>query len=85
MRSISENDLSVVISLVAAKIKRLERSLNERGGREGDMSDEEFDEYTDDQDLLASYENILENLRDEYEESVSEDTILPSYDVLTQS
>ncbi len=85
MRSISENDLSVIIPLLAKKIYEIRQELLACEGREDDMTDEGFDQQTDSQDLLASYERTLDNLREEYEAGLSEGIILPSFEDLTKS
>jgi len=84
MRSISENDLSVIIPLLAAKIREIKQELLKGEGREDDMTDEEFDQQTDNRDLLAAYERTMDNLQEEYEAGRSEGIILPSFEELTK-
>ena len=84
MRSISENDLSVLIPLLAAKIREIKQELFKGEGLEDEMTDEEFDQQTDNQDLLAAYERTMDNLREEYEAGLAEGIILPSFDELTK-
>jgi len=83
MRSISENDLSVVIPLLAAKIREIKQELLDGEGMQDDMTDEEFDQRTDTRDLLVVYERTMDNLHDEYEAGRSEGTLLPSFEELT--
>jgi len=84
MRSISENDLSVIIPLLATKIREIKQELLNGEGREDDMTDEEFDQQTDNRDLLAAYERTMDNLQEEYEAGRSEGIILPSFEELTK-
>lgn len=84
MRSISENDLSVIIPLLAAKIREIKQNLLEGQGREDDMTDEEFDQQTDTRDLLVTYERTMDNLQEEYEAGRAEGIILPSFEELTK-
>jgi hypothetical protein len=84
MRSISENDLSVIIPLLSAKIQQLKQALLTGQGREDGMSDEEFDQHTDNLDLLAAYERTMDNLREEYEVGLADGVVLPSFEELTQ-
>jgi|GEM_PF-2036690 len=84
MRSISENDLSVIIPLLAAKIREIKQELLNGEGKEDDMTDEEFDQQTDNRDLLAAYERTMDNLQEEYEAGRSEGIILPSFEELTK-
>lgn len=83
MRSISENDLSVIIPLLARKIQKIKQELLKCKGREDDMTDEEFDQQTDDSDLLAAYERTMDHLQEEYEAARSEGIIIPSFEELT--
>ena len=82
MRSISENDLSVVIPLLAAKIRQLQHEIDEGSGKEEEMSDEEFSRFTDTQDILVSNQRTLDNLIEEYSSAVNEGIILPGIDSL---
>lgn len=84
MRSISENDLSVIIPLLAEKISALKQELAHGDGREDDMTDAEFDAHTDASDLLSSYMGTMDNLTEEYESARAEGIILPSFETLTQ-
>lgn len=84
MRSISENDLTVIIPLLYAKIQQLKQQLLSVQGKEDNMSDEEFDQHTDNLDLLAVYERTMDNLREEYEASLADGVVLPSFDELTK-
>ena len=84
MRSISENDLSVIIPLLAAKIRDIKLELLKWKGLEDNMTDEEFDQQTDNRDLLVAYERIMDNLQEEYEAGRSEGIILPSFEELTK-
>lgn len=77
MRSISENDLSIFIQLLAAKIREIQQDLLKGEGKEDDMTDEEFNQRTDNTDLLAAYERTMNNLQVEYEIARAEGTILP--------
>lgn len=85
MRSISERDLAVVIPLLAAKIRDIRLELLKGVGREDEMSDEALDEQTDTQDLLATYEITMDNLREEYEAGLREGILLPSFEQLTNA
>lgn len=84
MRSISENDLSVIIPLLAEKISTIKQELAHGDGREDDMTDTEFDAHTDASDLLASYMRTMDNLAEEYESARAEGIILPSFESLTK-
>lgn len=84
MRSISENDLSVIIPLLAAKIRDIKLELLKWKGLEDNMTDEEFDQQTDTRDLLVAYERTMDNLQEEYEAGRSEGIILPSFEALTK-
>jgi hypothetical protein len=84
MRSISENDLSVIIPLLAAKIRDIKLELLKWKGLEDDMTDEEFDQQTDNRDLLVAYERTMDNLQEEYEAGRSDGIILPSFEELTK-
>lgn len=82
MRSISENDLSIIIPLLARKISEIRRELDEGEGREDAMSDEAFDRQTDSADQLAAYERTMDRLREEYEAACLDGIVLPSLDEL---
>lgn len=84
MRSISENDLSTIIPLLAEKISALKLELAHGDGREDDMTDAEFDAHTDTSDLLDSYVRTMDNLVEEYESALTEGLILPSIEALTK-
>ena len=82
MRSISENDLSAIIPLLAEKIRDLTLEIRDGDGREDDLSDEEFDARTDAQDMLVSYRGILDSLEEEYRAALDDGTILPAFEEL---
>ncbi|WP_293368947.1 hypothetical protein [Nevskia sp.] len=82
MRLISENDLSVIIPLLAKKISEIRQELDEGEGREDAMSDEEFDRQTDSADQLAAYERTMDRLQEEYEAARLDGVVLPSLDEL---
>ncbi|HEX7687781.1 MAG TPA: hypothetical protein VF453_08745 [Burkholderiaceae bacterium] len=84
MRSISERDLAVVIPLLALKIRELEQELREIEARPGARTDAEVEDRQQIQDMLSQYDGILETLRDEYEQGLTEGINLPSYDDLTR-
>ena len=84
MRSISERDLAVVIPLLALKIRELEQELREIEARPGAGTDAEVEDRQQIQDMLSQYDGILETLRDEYEQGLTEGINLPSYDDLTR-
>lgn len=82
MRSISERDLAVVIPLLAAKIRDLSEELRATDDRLTELTDEEIEDRVQLQDLLRTYEGVLESLRAEYEDALAEGINLPSYDEL---
>lgn len=84
MRSTSENDLSVIIPLLAEKISALKQELAHGDGREDDITDAGFDAHSDTSDLLSSYMGTMDNLAEEYESARAEGIILPSLETLTQ-
>ena len=85
MRSISERDLAVVIPLLAAKIREIRLELLAGEGRADEISDEDIEERTENQEILAAYEITLENLREEYEAGLMEGIQLPSFELLTKA
>lgn len=82
MRSISERDLAVVIPLLAAKIRELTAELRATDARLNNLTDEEVEDRVQLQDILQQYDEVLDSLRTEYEEALSEGIKLPSYDQL---
>ena len=82
MRSISERDLAVVIPLLAAKIRDLTAELRATDDRLDDLTEEEVEDRVQLQDLLQQYDEVLDSLRTEYEDALSEGINLPSYDKL---
>jgi hypothetical protein len=83
MRSISERHLAVLIPLLAAKIRDLRRELRATDGRVNDLNEEQLDDRVQLQDMLDQYENILDDLRTEYEGGLAEGINLPTYEELT--
>ena len=83
MRSISENDLTVIILLLARRISEIRQALDGGDGREDTMSDEAFEQQTDSADLLSAYERTMDRLREEYEAARLEGIVLPDLDELT--
>lgn len=83
MRSISERHLAVVVPLLAAKIRDLRRELRATDGRADDLNEEELADRVQLQDMLDQYENILDDLRTEYEDGLAEGINLPTYEELT--
>lgn len=82
MRSISERDLAVVIPLLVAKIRDLTAELRATDARLDELTDEEVEDRVQLQDLLQQYDGVLDSLRAEYEEALTEGINLPSYDKL---
>lgn len=82
MRSISERDLAVVIPLLAAKIRDLTAELRATDDRLDELTDEEVEDRVQLQDLLQQYDGVLDSLRAEYEDALTEGINLPSYDKL---
>jgi hypothetical protein len=84
MRSISERDLAVVIPLLAAKIRDLTAELRATDERLEDLTEEEVEDRVQLQELLQQYDGVLDSLRTEYEDALTEGINLPSYDELTE-
>lgn len=84
MRNISERALSVVIPLLARKIKELREELAALDCVNEELSDEQIDEQCDLQETLEQYKEILDSLRQEYEQALAEGINLPPYAQLTQ-
>jgi hypothetical protein len=82
MRSISELDLAVVIPLLAAKIRDLTAELRATDDRLDDLTEDEIEDRVQLQDLLHQYDSVLDSLRAEYEDALTEGINLPSYDEL---
>lgn len=84
MRAISERDLAVVIPLLATKIRDLTLELRASLARDVEPTDEELEDRMQIQEALAQYDNILDTLRDEYEEGLKGGILLPTFDELTR-
>lgn len=84
MRAISERDLTVVIPLLAAKIRDLTVELRTSLSLGDDLTDEQIDDQAQIQDMLVQYDGILDSLREEYEEGLKEGTRLPAFDELVR-
>lgn len=84
MRAISERDLAVVIPLLAAKIRDLTLELRASQARGGEPTDEEIEDRMQIQETLEQYDGVLDSLRSEYEEGLSEGNQLPAFDELTR-
>lgn len=82
MRSISERDLAVVIPLLAAKIRDLTAELRATDDRLDALTDEQIEDRVQLQDLLQQYDGVLDSLRAQYEDALTEGIRLPSYDKL---
>jgi len=82
MRSISERDLAVVIPLLAAKIRELTAQLRATADGLRSTTDEEIENRMQLQELLHQYEGVLESLRAEYEDALTDGINLPSYEKL---
>ena len=82
MRSIDEFALAVVIPLLAAKIRDLTAELRATDDRLADLTNEEVEARAQLQDLLQQYDGVLDSLRAEYEDALTEGINLPSYDKL---
>lgn len=78
MRSISELDLVVVISVLAEKIQRLKLELYSIMDRENELDEAEIEDKCQLQDILTQHERILENLAKEYESARAEGIVLPA-------
>lgn len=74
MRQISDLELSVVIPLLASKLRdlRAEFAAADGGSENGRQL----------QEMVYQYEHILESLRKEYEKGLAEGQDLPSFDSL---
>lgn len=83
MVTISEIDLSVFISLLAARMREMTDELAALKAREGKPTDDETDRRLDLQDALERYSSMLHKLRDEYEEALRAGIDLPTFEDLT--
>ena len=83
MRSISERHLAVLVPLLAAKIRDLRGELRATDGRAEGLDEEELADRVELQDMLDHYEDILDELRTEYEGGLAEGITLPTYEELT--
>ena len=83
MRNISERDLSVVIPLLSNKIREMTEALQAIEAYGGELSDEQVDECYELQECIEQYTNILDTLREEYENGLVEGINLPNYEELT--
>ena len=77
MRSISERDLAVVIPLLASKIRDFTLELRADAGQV--LGESEREERYQTEETLQQYEQILDSLREEYEEGLAEGIALPKY------
>lgn len=85
MRTISERELSLFIALLAKQIVEIRRELAAFDETtEGDLSDEDLDRQYHLHETLEQYENLVIDLRDEYEAGLVDGINLPSYDDLTK-
>ena len=84
MRNISEKDLSVVIPLLANKVREMTEALHQIEAIEGELSDENIDETYELQECIEQYASILDTLRQEYETGLTEGINLPSFEELTK-
>ncbi|HOB94191.1 MAG TPA: hypothetical protein PK306_08115 [Aquabacterium sp.] len=82
MRSISERDLAVVIPLLAAKIRDFTLQLRE--SEDQDLDDAALDQRMDLQEMLQQYQEVLQALREEYEQGLADGIRLPAYDALVE-
>ena len=83
MRSISERHLAVLVPLLAAKIRDLRGELRATDERVDELDEEELEDRVQIQDMLEQYEDILDELRTEYEGGLAENVNLPTYEELT--
>lgn len=84
MRSISERDLAVVIPLLFNKIREMTEALHAMEANSGELNDDQVNECYQLQECIEQYTNILDTLRQEYENGLAEGINLPSYDELQQ-
>ena len=86
MRTIGERELALFISLLAGKTRDLKQELAALESLdEEQLSDDEMENQYQLQEIIEQYENILGELRDEYEAGLTEGVNLPSYDELTRA
>lgn len=85
MRSISEGDLSVFISLLCSKIVDMKKELSHLEPIEvNELTDEQMEDQYQLQEMIEQYQVILGGLRDEYEAGLTTGLNLPSYEELTE-
>ena len=84
MRKISERNFAVLIALLASKIHEMDAALRDTENGVDELSDEDMDEHIELQDIHAQYQDILDELRVEYEAGLAEGINLPTDDELVR-
>ncbi len=84
MRNISERDLSVVIPLLAIKIREMAQQLNVLATSSDEADEDQCTEICELQECIEQYTGILDTLRQEYENGLADGINLPSFEQLTR-
>lgn len=72
----------MLLPLFANKIRDLKSEESELSARRVNLSDDELDEMLDLQEMVSTYENMLDELHSEYRKALIDGVNLPDFEVL---